>query len=120
MKSFTFLLAISLTLVLACKTKQKASTTISDTTTGATKVVVKGSTLGQVSHQFRVKGCSTVVYVKQADQPEPLTLIPRDTLPKSLDVDGLEIYFNYRTLKMKNPEGCTVGIPAELTDISKK
>jgi hypothetical protein len=47
-------------------------------------------------------------------------LIPRDTLSPEFDIDGLEIFFNYRKLKMPNPKGCSVGIPAEIKDISKK
>jgi len=79
-----------------------------------------GTTLGKVSHQYRATGCATVVIVKRDDSQQPITLIPRDTLSEIFDVDGLEIYFNYHPLKMRNPAGCKVGIPAELTDISKK
>jgi hypothetical protein len=49
-----------------------------------------------------------------------LTLIPKDKLPSEMDVDGLEVKFNYRTLRMAQPEGCTTGQPAEITDLSKK
>jgi hypothetical protein len=83
-------------------------------------VVPAGTTLGKVSHQYRETGCSTVILVNSENQDKPLTLIPRDTLSPEFDIDGLEILFNYRTLKMPNPKGCTVGIPAEITDISKK
>ena len=41
-------------------------------------------------------------------------------LADDMDKDGLNIYFDYQPLKMKNPEGCNVGIPAEITNISKK
>ncbi|MCW3105058.1 MAG: hypothetical protein JWO09_3498 [Bacteroidetes bacterium] len=49
-----------------------------------------------------------------------MTLIPKDKLASEYDVDGLEIAFNYHPLKMPNPAGCTVGMPAEITDLSKK
>ena len=83
-------------------------------------IVPKGATLGKVSHQYRATGCATVVIVKQEDVSDPITLIPRDTLAPAFDMDGLEIWFNYRPLKMRNPAGCKVGMPAELTDITKK
>lgn len=81
--------------------------------------VQTGATLGKVSHQHRETGCATVVIVHK-EEPQDLTLIPVDTLPKKYDTDGLEIYFNYHTLKIKNPAGCNVGIPAKIIDISKK
>jgi hypothetical protein len=49
-----------------------------------------------------------------------VTLIPKDKLASEYDMDGLEITFNYHPLKMPNPAGCTVGMPAEITDLSKK
>jgi hypothetical protein len=75
-------------------------------------------TAGKVSHEYRATGCRTVIIVSTSD--EPLTLIPKDDLPEKFDKDGLEILFNFRLLKMLNPEGCSVGIPAELSDISVK
>jgi hypothetical protein len=79
---------------------------------------VKAKTIGKVSHQYRATGCATVIVVKRGE--EELVLIPKDTLTNKLDVDGLEITFNYRTLKMPQPQGCMKGIPAALTDIEKK
>jgi hypothetical protein len=114
MRLFIFLFAISLFILLGCKTKQKTmSVNIVD-------VTPSGTTLGKVSHQYREGGCSTVILVNLENQDKPLTLIPRDTLAPEFDIDGLVILFNYRTLKMPNPKGCSVGIPAEITDISKK
>lgn len=78
-----------------------------------------GSTLGKVSHQYKDTGCSIVVIVLKEGQ-EVQTLIPIDIIPSEFDNEGQEIFFNYRTLKIKNPDGCSVGIPAALTEISKK
>lgn len=80
--------------------------------------VVASKTSGMVSHQFRVTGCATVIVV--AGTTPPLILIPKNKLPDNMDVDGLEISFNYRKLKMPQPVGCSKGIPAELNDIKKK
>jgi hypothetical protein len=113
MRLFIILIAFSLFAIPGCKTRDKA---IKQTNVS---VVPIGTTLGKVSHQFRETGCATVVIVSK-DGQEDLTLIPVDTLPKEYDTNGLEIYFNYRLLKVKNPVGCHVGIPARLSDISKK
>jgi hypothetical protein len=77
-----------------------------------------GNTTGKVSHKYRSTGCATVIVFNQ-DGTE-MTLIPKDKLPKEYDVDGMEIKFNYHSLKMANPQGCNVGMPAEITEISKK
>ena len=110
-----FLIIIS-SVLSGCKAKQK---TINTTITSET-VIVKGTTLGKVSHQYQATGCSTVVIVNPDIADKKITLIPRDKLSSEFDIDGLELYFNYRVLKMPNPAGCSVGIPAELKDISKK
>ena len=122
MRKIFFLLLIICVVSCSCKTKEKSvktsstTTTVSTTTTAPT--VAKGTTLGKVSHQYRATGCATVIIVTK---PGVITtLIPKDTLSSAFDVDGLEIYFNYRPLKMPNPAGCTVGIPALISDISKK
>ncbi len=73
---------------------------------------------GRVSHQYRATGCLTVILV---DKPgEAHVLIPREQLASKYDKDGLELNFNYHLLKMPNPKGCEVGIPAELSNISIK
>jgi hypothetical protein len=41
-------------------------------------------------------------------------------LPKAFNKDGIEIRFNYTTLRMPQPKGCTTGIPAEIRDVSAK
>src|SRR5262245_19444043 len=76
-------------------------------------------TSGQVSHKFMNKGCPTVILVAEP-AGDTLVLIPRDVLTQDYDVDGLQISFNYRLLKMRSNPGCDKGIPAEITDISKK
>lgn len=114
MRQFIIFFALSLFIIPGCRTKEKTvSLTVAD-------VVPAGTTLGKVSHMYRESGCSTVILVKLENQDNPLTLIPKDTLSPEFDIDGLEILFNYRTLKMPQPKGCSEGIPAEIKDISKK
>jgi hypothetical protein len=112
MKKMMTIILLS-TAIMACKAHKDAGVTSSGT---QTKVV--GSTTGTVSHKFKATGCETVILVKQNDAE--MTLIPKDKLDASFDQDGLVILFNYRTLKMPNPAGCNEGMPAEITDISKK
>ena len=76
-----------------------------------------GSTIGEVSHEYKATGCTAVVIVTNEDGSK-LTLLPKDKLDSKFDKNGLKINFNYRLLKMPNPPGCDAGIPAELTDIS--
>lgn len=100
--------------MMSCHTAQKdiaSSPKIEQTT-------IKSKTIGKVSHQFRVTGCSTVIVVEGITPP--LILIPKNKLPDKLDENGLEISFNYKKLKMPQPVGCSKGSPAELTDITNK
>lgn len=76
-----------------------------------------GNTKGEVSHEYRATGCATVILVANEDGSS-MTLIPKDKLDSKFDKNGLKISFNYHPLKMANPAGCSVGIPAEITDIS--
>ncbi|MGQ0829298.1 MAG: hypothetical protein ACT4ON_13000 [Bacteroidota bacterium] len=100
--------------VASCTSNKKAgtSTVIKD------EVQANPKTKGKISHQYRATGCSTVVIVDASVLDAPLVLIPKDKLPSGLDINGLEISFNYRTLKMPNPPGCNTGIPAEIKDIT--
>lgn len=100
--------------VVSCHSKQK--NIVSAPNVEQTAVTPK--TIGKVSHQYRATGCSTVIII--ADDVNPIILIPKNKLAENLDVDGLEISFNYRKLRMPQPVGCTKGTPAELTDITKK
>ena len=104
-------------MVYSCKTKKPSTQQNSQSTE---QTPVKPKTLGKVSHQYRVTGCNTVVIVNAENNENPLVLIPKDTLAKEFDKDGLEIYFEYRLLKIKNPAGCSHGIPALISNISKK
>lgn len=126
------LLAICISMFSSCKPKQKdiASSAKSEQTAKTEPSVksdpsikpepsaVTGKTIGKVSHEYRVTGCATVIVV--AGAIKPLILIPKNKLSTDIDVDGLEISFNYRTLKIPQPAGCTKGIPAELMDVAKK
>ncbi len=109
----------------SCKCKEKTPPTQQTQQTQPIKEVkmqapVDNKTLGKVSFQNKATGCSAVIIVKTEDASKPLILIPKDALPTEFDKDGIEIYFDYRLLKMPNPKGCNEGIPAELTNISKK
>lgn len=108
----TYLLIIMLCFsTIACKTKKNAVVSTS-------VVATSGTIIGKVSHQYKAGGCATVIIVAQEEGE--LVLIPKDKLSKEFDVDGLEIRFNYHPLKMPQPAGCEKGIPAEITDVSKK
>lgn len=109
MRIFILLLILGAS-TIGCKSKKSVAGTANTVQTA-----VAAATTGKVSHMYKDKGCNTVVIVS-----EELVLIPKDPLPKELDVDGLEIKFNYHSLKMPQPAGCEKGIPAELSDISKK
>src|SRR4051812_13661920 len=114
MKNLFFILIIVVSFT-ACKTKKRI---IRASFNDPKPAAVIGTTVGKVSHMYQETGCATVVIVKSADGE--MTLIPKDKLSAEFDVDGLMITFNYRSLKMPNPQGCNVGMPAELTDIAKK
>lgn len=98
----------------ACKTKK--------TVEGNENNTANNSELsaGKVSHQYRETGCATVIIVERKAEESPLTLIPFQKLPDKFDKDGIQIKFHYRLLRMPNPAGCSVGLPAEITDISKQ
>ncbi|MDF2438734.1 MAG: hypothetical protein K0Q95_3110 [Bacteroidota bacterium] len=117
-KIFSLVILVS-SVLMSCKSKKAplASATASESNT-ASPVTNTATSSGKVSHKYRASGCSTVIILMQ-DETE-LTLIPKDKLPSEMDVDGLEVKFNYRTLRMAQPEGCTTGQPAEITDLSKK
>ncbi|MES2592547.1 MAG: hypothetical protein V4608_11725 [Bacteroidota bacterium] len=105
-----------------CKPKQKAAASVDKP--AETQMVTRNETsidprtVGKVSHKYRATGCATVIIVN--DGQEVLTLIPRGKLPADIDVDGQEVVFDYTTLKMPQPAGCSVGIPAEIKDVAKK
>jgi hypothetical protein len=113
MKTYLLLLLLSAATV-SCKSKKDTASTAS-----LTQPAVTGETVGKVSHQYRSGGCPTVIIVAQ-EGAEEMVLIPKDKLAKAFDKDGMEIRFNYHTLRMPQPAGCTKGIPAEITDVSAK
>lgn len=107
---------------LACKVKSSTkdnTQTVQNNTTMTEAYNIENKTLGKVSHQYRATGCSSVIEIK-LEGDEIQTLIPKDKLAKEFDVDGTEIYFNFLLLRMPQPEGCSTGQPAEITDIVKK
>jgi hypothetical protein len=117
MRTFVYFTAIIVAFSISCKTK-KAGT---DVNNSSNQTIQSSKTAGTVSHQYSEGGCAVVIIVKTEEGQDPLTLIPAGTsIPSEFDKDGLVIYFNYRLLKMPNPAGCVVGLPAEVTDISKK
>jgi hypothetical protein len=90
--------------------------TTTETTTSA-QGNNQGAYVGRVSHKYREGGCATVIIIP-GDAGET-TLIPKDKLSEDVDVDGQLIKFDYRALKMPQPAGCAVGIPAEISNINK-
>lgn len=125
MKNLVIFLALLLLAVTSCKTKSKTQaqtatpppTETVDSWSGSTRAPAKSQ--GKVSHEYRATGCNTVVVVRTEDAANPLVLIPISTIPDEFDKDGLTIFFNYTLSRIKNPEGCSHGIPAVITDISK-
>ncbi|HEY4798723.1 MAG TPA: hypothetical protein VII99_06560 [Bacteroidia bacterium] len=117
MKYFILFFVVAVLTLSSCKTKKNLS---NKADSSASQISMADKTLGKVSHQFRSSGCATVILVGITGQESPMILIPKDTLPQSIDVDGTEIYFKYRKLKMPQPKGCSKGIPAEITDLIKK
>lgn len=102
MKSYLIILTIVASIFTSCKTKETAASS------------TMGKTSGKVSHEFKAGGCSAVIITSDG-----VTLIPKDALKKEFDVDGLNVTFDYITLKMPQPAGCTTGIPAEISNLGK-
>jgi hypothetical protein len=117
MKNLFYLLALTSLIAISCKTKT-VSQNNDNNAVKATTVI--GKTLGTVSHQYQSTGCNTVIIVNGGDASSLLTLIPKDALSAEFDKEGMQLYFDYHPLKMPQPEGCSHGIPAEITNISKK
>jgi len=102
MKSYLIILSIVVSVFTSCKTKEASASS------------TPGKTSGKVSHEYKAGGCSAVIVTSDG-----VTLIPKDALKKEFDVDGLEVTFDYLTLKMPQPAGCTTGMPAEITNLGK-
>ncbi|MCX6232377.1 MAG: hypothetical protein NTZ33_12635 [Bacteroidetes bacterium] len=105
------LICIAFTL-FSCKSTEKQPVKQSVLT------VVKGKNSGIVSQQYKAEGCKTVIIVKTENPKEPLILIPMNDFDAKFDKDKLKISFDYLPLRVKNPDGCNVGIPAEITNIT--
>lgn len=111
MKKMIVLLSCLLVLAAGCKTKKTCDASAASQT---------GKTCGLVSHQYKSSGCGPVIVINNPDADTPAQiLIPKDPIPATFDKDGLRLYFNFRLLKMPNPEGCSTGNMAEITDLSK-
>jgi hypothetical protein len=124
MKNPLIVIAFIAILSISCKTKHQTEVTTQvqtqtvDASSGPTTKYPK--TQGKVSHEYRATGCKTVIVIKTDDATNPLVIIPISPLPDAFDKDGLTLYFNYKLSRIKNPEGCMKGIPAEVTEISLK
>ena len=118
MKNLILIFGVVFLLATSCKTKQNTSQQ-SEPIPVQTNAQI-GKTIGTVSHQYQSTGCHTVIIVKTEDASNPITIIPKDALSAEFDKEGKEIYFDYHPLKMPQPEGCSQGIPAEVTNISAK
>ncbi len=144
MKPIIIMLAVFISAGTACKTKKAAkvaaantsASTTSSSSSSATTTTTTGTTgnsadagtsatgnneggfTGKISHKYHATGCETVIIIN-SDEGTELTLIPKDKLSKDVDMDGQLIRFDYHPLKMPQPAGCTVGVPAEITNITK-
>ena len=140
MKISLFILAatVSISIATSCKAKKGATASTTPTssssstpgtsgtiainsmeTTNTTVGTNQGAHAGKISHKYRAGGCETVIIINAHDDVAEITLIPKDKLNKDIDVDGQNITFDYHPLKMPQPVGCTVGIPAEISNITK-
>lgn len=106
-----FLFTLLFFVISSCKTTKPPATIVEQPITDT-------KTKGIVSHKFKKGACASTVIIIKADGNE-MVLIPKDPLPPEFDKDGIYIKFNYRKLRMPNPEGCEVGGMAELSSIEK-
>lgn len=113
-----FIVSCSLMMVLffACKAKQK-NMPAQQTKTAMDSIPFSSS--GKVSHKYSASGCGAVIISYKNPQHDTLTLIPMTPL-NEFDKEGLEILFNYRTLRVHQPKGCGAGIPVQITGIRAK
>jgi hypothetical protein len=125
MKRIILVLAFFTMLSAACKVKATKESSIKNKTATQESSLKaqemlnnENKTLGKVSHKYKATGCSVVIEINSDGEIQ--TLIPKDKLAAEFDVDGVEIYFNFHVLRMPQPAGCTVGQPAEITDINLK
>ncbi|MEI6694938.1 MAG: hypothetical protein WCO13_02625 [Bacteroidota bacterium] len=105
------IIILSFFLIVSCKTAEKQVVNKPITST------LNGKNTGIVSHQFQMQGCKTIIIVNQG-KDNSLHLIPMNELEAKFDKDQLKISFDYLPLRVKNPEGCGEGIPAEISNIA--
>lgn len=113
MRQVIFIIITLTFAILACRPKQQTTATV----IAEKQVCEKPKATGKVSHQYQAMGCETVIIIE--NEENPIILIPKSKL-NEYDIDGLEICFSYRALRMPNPTGCMKGMPAEITEIVKR
>lgn len=117
-------LTICVVCFLACHHSKKATVTqpIKEEVSSEDKSVEDATKLiGKVTYLVNGNGCLSIVVLNAEENTDnKLVLIPRTPLTNELAKEGTLILFNYRTLKMKNPEGCLKGIPVELSNVTQK
>ncbi len=112
------LLVISNLLFVSCKSKQSNSTQITEKSDKTSQSANSVKAIGMVSHQYNSSGCGTIILCKREIEKDTLFLIPMTPLGE-YDKDGLEIFFNYRILRIHNPKGCK-GTPVQVSNIKTK
>ncbi len=107
-----YILFLGLFILISCKSTEKL-----DNKTEKVKLT-KGSIHGIVSHKLQNEGCKTLIIVVRENQDKPMILIPIEGLEQKFDKDNQKISFDYLPLKVKNPEGCNIGIPVSISNVS--
>ncbi len=59
----------------------------------------------------------TIIVIIGNKEDVTQVIIPVFGLEKKFDKNNLKITFDYLPLKVKQPEGCTEGIPAEIRNV---
>lgn len=106
------LFLIIITVLFSCKTSEKQVKTESSANDSATKF------RGIVSHKYKNEGCKTIIIVENNKESKQLILIPLKGFDEKFDKDNFKIKFDYLPLRIKNPEGCNIGIPAAISNIA--
>lgn len=73
---------------------------------------------GKISHHYKAKGIAVVINISTSEGD--IILIPKTPLAKEFDVNGLEIKFDYKLLRVPSPKGCPKAHYAVISNISKK
>lgn len=105
------ILLLGIILLISCKSSEK------QVVNKLISTVVKGKYTGKVTHQYKTEGCKTIIIVNK-ENDKPLNLIPMNELDAKYDKDNLKISFDFLPLRVKNPLGCNIGIPAQITNIA--